>query len=321
MELQSKYKTLRDVPQIDYLAPGGSLCAGCGGLLAVRLFHKVLGKNVVWVNAAGCMTIMVNYPLVPLKSNWLYTAFASAPAGAQGIRDALDILIRKGKIPESEDLKVVVLTGDGAAYDIGLQSTSGAIYRNLDFYYLCYDNQAYGNTGFQVSSATPVGSATATTPPVPSEPAGNIQKRKDLFEIWRAHNPPYIATLSSSYTVDFLRKVEKGSTFKGPKLYISLAGCPTGWGYDPRETIREEKLAVETGIWPLKEAVEGKVKHTVVPRALKPVEEYLATQSRYQHLFNPVRRKEVIRSIQEQVNLYWEEASKREDFEIKLVNT
>ncbi|MEM0118454.1 MAG: thiamine pyrophosphate-dependent enzyme [Conexivisphaerales archaeon] len=321
MELQSKYRTLRDVPQLDYLSPGGSLCAGCGGLLAVRLFHKVLGKNVVWVNAAGCMTIMVNYPLVPLKSNWLYTAFASAPAGAQGIRDALDILIKKGKIPESEDLKVVVVTGDGAAYDIGLQSTSGAIYRNLDFYYLCYDNQAYGNTGFQVSSATPVGSSTATTPATPSQPAGNIQKRKDLFEIWRAHNPPYIATLSSSYAVDFLKKVEKGSGFRGPKLYISLAGCPTGWGYDPRETIREEKLAVDTGIWPLKEAVEGKVRHTVVPRALRPVEEYLATQARYQHLFTPTKRIDVIRQIQNDVNSYWEGVADREGFDIKLVET
>ncbi len=319
MELQSKYRTLRDIPQVDYLEPVGSLCSGCGVVLAVRLFHKVLGKNVVWVNAAGCMTIIVNYPLVPLKSSWLYTAFASAPAGAQGIRDALDILIRKGKMPETEDLKVVVVTGDGGAYDIGLQSTSGAMYRNLDFYYLCYDNQAYGNTGFQVSSATPAGSATATTPPFPSEPAGNSLRRKDLFEIWRAHRPPYIATLSSSYAVDFLKKVEKGSTFKGPKMYITLAGCPTGWGYDPRETIREEKLAVDTGIWPLKEAVEGQVKHTVIPRALKPVEEYLATQARYQHLFFPKKRRDIIDSIQKEVNRYWEEASKKEGFDIKLV--
>lgn len=319
MELQSRYRTLRDIPQVDYLEPGGSLCSGCGGVLALRLFHKVLGKNVVWVNAAGCMTIIVNYPLVPLKSSWLYTAFASAPAGAQGIRDALDILIRKGKIPETENLKVVVVTGDGGAYDIGLQSTSGAIYRNLDFYYLCYDNQAYGNTGFQVSSATPVGSATATTPPFPSEPSGNSLRRKDLFEIWRAHKPPYIATLSSSYAVDFLKKVEKGSTFKGPKMYIALAGCPTGWGYDPRETIREEKLAVDTGIWPLKEAVEGEVRHTFTPRALKPIEDYLVTQARYHHLFFPKKREDIIDSIQKEVNRYWEEASKREGFDIKLV--
>jgi len=319
VEQQTRFRTLKDIPTPDYMSPGGSLCAGCGGLLAVRLFHKVLGPNLVWVNAAGCLTVMVNYPYVPLKSNWLYTAFASAPAGAQGVRDAFDILIQKGKIPAEEDVKVVVLTGDGGAYDIGLQSTSGAMYRNLDFYYLCYDNQAYGNTGFQVSSATPIGSATATTPPTPSEPGGNMFKRKDLFEIWRAHKPPYIATLSSSFAVDFLRKVEKGSKMKGPKLFISLAGCPTGWGYDPRETIREEKLAVDTGIWPLKEAVNGEVKHTYLPRALKPVEEYLSTQARYEHLFRPTKRTEVIRMIQNDVNNYWKMVSKDENVEIRLV--
>ena len=137
MAATTRFKTLKDMPVQDHLAPGNTMCAGCGGILAVRIFHKVLGPNVAWVNAAGCMTITMSYPLSPLKSNWLYTAFASAPAGAQGVRDALDVLMRKGKLPPSEDLKVVVVTGDGAAYDIGLQSTAGAIDRRLDFYSLC----------------------------------------------------------------------------------------------------------------------------------------------------------------------------------------
>jgi pyruvate ferredoxin oxidoreductase beta subunit len=318
MSVQTRFKTLKDIPIEDETVPGGTLCAGCGGQHIVRLFHKVLGKNVVWVNAAGCMTTLYAYPLSPMKSSWMYTAFASAPAGAQGIRDALDILLEKGKIPASEDLKVAVVTGDGAAYDIGLQSTSGAIQRNLDFYYLCYDNEAYGNTGFQVSSSTPYGSASTTTEPTVGFRVGNTDRKKDLFEIWRAHKPPYIATLSGAHVTDFLRKVEKSNSVKGPKLFIALSGCPTGWSFDPQDTIKIERLAVETGIWPLKEAVDGEVRHTYVPRTLKPIEVYLAAQDRFKHLFKPTKNEEAIAAIQDGVLRYWSKASKKEGFEVSL---
>ncbi len=318
MATTTRFKTLKDMPAADYFSPGNTLCAGCGGILAVRIFHKVLGPNVAWINAAGCMTVTMSYPLSPLKSNWLYTAFASAPAGAQGVRDALDVLIAKGKLPPSEDLKVVVVTGDGSAYDIGLQATSGAIDRRLDFFYLCYDNEAYGNTGFQVSSSTPFGSSTKTTPPTAAYPLGNMAKKKDLFEVWRSMRAPYVATLANSHGVDFLRKVEKGLAVKGPKLYIALAACPTGWGFDSRESIKLEKLAVQTGIWPLKESVDGAVRHTFVPRMLTPVREYLRTQARFSHLFEPVEKTEAIAEVQASVNAYWKDAGAREGFEVKF---
>lgn len=320
MATTTRFKTLKDMPVEDYLTPGNTMCAGCGGILAVRIFHKVLGPNVAWVNAAGCMTITMSYPLSPLKSNWLYTAFASAPAGAQGVRDALDVLMAKGKLPKSEDLKVVVVTGDGAAYDIGFQSTSGAIDRGLDFYYLCYDNEAYGNTGFQMSSSTPYGSSSKTTPPTPKYPLGNTNRKKDLFEVWRAEKAPYVATLSNSHGVDFLRKVEKGGTIRGPKLFIDFAACPTGWGYDPKDSIEIEKLAVQTGVWPLKESVDGVVKHTFVPRSLAPVTAYLRTQERFAHLFKPDEKADAIAKIQGSVDAYWREASAREGFEVKLAD-
>jgi len=319
MTTATKFKTMKDLPRVDYLSPGNPLCAGCGGVLAVRLFHKVLGPHAIWVNAAGCMTVITTYPLSPLKSNWFYTAFASAPAGAQGVRDALDVLIAKGKVKPSEDMKVVVVTGDGAAYDIGLQSTSGAIQRNLDFYYLVYDNESYGNTGFQMSASTPFGSSTKTTPPTSRFPIGNESPKKDLFEIWRAHKPPYVATLSSAHVVDFLRKVEAGTTMKGPKLYLAMAGCPTGWGFGAEETIRVERLAVETGVWPLKEAVDGITKHTYVPRALKPVSEYLKTQERFAHLFELEQRNAPVAAIQESVNSYWRAVSAAEGVQVRLV--
>jgi pyruvate ferredoxin oxidoreductase beta subunit len=319
MATTTRFKTLKDMPTEDYLSPGNTLCAGCGGVLAVRIFHKVLGPNVAWVNAAGCMTVTMSYPLSPLKSNWLYTAFASAPAGAQGIRDALDVLMAKGKLPASEDLKVVVVTGDGAAYDIGLQSTAGAIDRRLDFYYLCYDNEAYGNTGFQLSSSTPYGSATKTTPATAEYPLGNATGKKDLFEVWRSMKAPYVATLSNSHGVDFLRKVEKGMGIRGPKLYIAFAACPTGWGFDPRDSVEVEKLAIQTGIWPLREAVDGVVHHTVIPRALTPVREYLKNQDRFAHLFEPTEKHEAISTIQAMVNEYWKKVSADEGIQLKLV--
>ncbi|MCL7383464.1 MAG: thiamine pyrophosphate-dependent enzyme [Thaumarchaeota archaeon] len=309
---KTKLSTIKDLLGEDYVVPGTPLCAGCGALIILRLFHKVLGGRVVWVNAAGCVTLMMVYPFAPLKSSWMYTAMACAPAGAQGIRDALDILIEKGRIPIEEDLKVVVVTGDGAANDIGLQSTSGAIHRGLDFYYLCYDNEAFGNTGFQYSAATPYGSRTATSPPTPLIPEGYRGKKKDLFEIWRAHKPPYVATISPSHPMDVVRKIEKAEKYRGPKLFISLSPCQPGWLIDTMDAIKVAKLAVETGVWPLKEAVYGEVRHTFIPRRLKPVEEYLKIQGRFSHLFYPVKRDDVIAKIQSEVEEYWRAVYARE---------
>lgn len=166
------YKGVRDIPQEEFLAGGTGLCGGCGGLLSLRLLHKALGHDVVFVNAAGCLTLLAVFPFTPLHSSWLYAAMASAPAGAQGVRDALDVLIARGRLAREEDLKVVVITGDGAATGIGLQATLGAIQRGLDFYYFCYDNEGFANTGFQMSPSSPFASRTATTPPSPHDPVG-----------------------------------------------------------------------------------------------------------------------------------------------------
>jgi len=300
------YKSLKDLPREEYVSPGSPLCAGCGALTTLRLIHKALGGNVVIVNAAGCMTLMATYPFTPLRSSWLYTTMASASAGAQGIRDALDILIAKSRIPESEDLKVLVLAGDGSTYDMGLSPTSAAIHRGLDFWYLCYDNEAYGNTGFQTSAASPLGSKTATSG------SSLPESKKDIFEIWRAHKPPYVATVSSHEPVDLADKVYRAMKWRGPKLFLSLAVCPTGWGFDPELSDQLAKLAVETGVWPLKEAVDGHVRHTLIPSRLKPVEEYLKPQRRFRHLFFPERNESLLAQIQGNVNKYWEEVRSAE---------
>ncbi len=302
------FKKIKQLPREEQVLPGTSLCAGCGGLEALRLAAKVLGPNVVYVNAAGCFTLLAVYPFTPFHGSWLYTTMGSAPAGAQGIRDALDVLIAKGRLPQEEDLKVVVLAGDGSTYDMGLSATSAAIYRNLDFYYFCYDNEAYGNTGVQLSSATPFGARTTTSPCSLQHPAGVTREKKDLFEIWRAHRPPYIATVSPRHPLDLAEKFARAARVTGPKLFLALSACPTGWGYDPAQTTEVARLAVESGLWPLKEAVNGIVTHTYVPKR-KPVEDYLKLQARFRHLFEPARQDEAIRHIQRHVDAYWAEAA------------
>jgi len=300
---ETRFRNLRDMPSVHLLGTGTPMCAGCGGLEALHELYDVLGPRSVFVNAAGCMTLLAAYPFTPFRGSWLYTAMASAPAGAQGVRDALDILRAKGRMRPEEDLEVVVLTGDGAAYGMGLSATSGAIERGLDFIYLCYDNEGYGNTGQQYSGATPHGALTSTS----GGPRGYSGFKKPLFDIWAAHRPAYVATVIGAEPLDLARKVEKAMGLKGPRLLIALAPCPTGWGFDPRDTVNVGRLAVKTGVWPLKEYVDGRVTHTKVPRERAPVEEYLRLQGRYAHLYAPQRNEALIAEIQAGVDAYWAE--------------
>jgi pyruvate ferredoxin oxidoreductase beta subunit len=298
---ESVYRRMPDLPSTHLLGGGTPMCAGCGGLQALHQIYDVLGGKTVFVNAAGCMTLLSVYPFTPFRGSWLYTAMASAPAGAQGVRDALDILIEKGRLPPEEDLGVVVLTGDGAAYGMGLSSTSGAIDRDLDFLYLCYDNEGYGNTGQQTSPATPQGAHTSTA----TGGAGHTGTKKDLFALWVANRPAYVATVCAAEPLDLARKIEKAARMQGPRLVLALAPCPTGWDFDPKDTTEIGRLAVATGVFPLREYEDGRVIHTKVRRPRLPVEEYLARQGRFAHLFEPERRQDVIDAIQARVDAYW----------------
>jgi pyruvate ferredoxin oxidoreductase beta subunit len=304
-ELDVPYKRMKDLPSTHLLGTGTPMCAGCGGLSALHSVYDVLGTKTVFVNAAGCMTLLSVYPFTPFRGSWLYTAMASAPAGAQGVRDALDILLAKQVIDKDDDLDVVVLTGDGAAYGMGLSATSGAMERNLDFIYLCYDNEGYGNTGQQFSGATPHGARTATS----RGPGGFGGYKKDLFGIWAAHKPAYVATVVGAEPLDLARKIEKAKHLKGPRMIIALAPCPVGWEFDPGRSIEIGRLAVTTGIWPLKEYIDGRVVHTKVRKPRAPVEEYLRLQGRYRHLFEPERNDGLLAEIQARVDAYWKAVS------------
>jgi pyruvate ferredoxin oxidoreductase beta subunit len=305
---ETVFKAMKDLPPEHLLSPGTAMCAGCGGLEVIRLFHDILGENTVFVNAAGCMTLLCLYPHSPFRGSWMYTSMSSAPAGAQGIRDALDLRIASGKLDPSRDRHVVVLTGDGAANGIGLSSTSGAIDRGLDFFYLCYDNEGFGNTGHQTSAATPHGALTATD----HGPDGFTGDKKNLFSIWAAHDPAYLATISGNEPVDLARKLEKAMRRKGPKLFISFTPCPTGWHFEPKDTLRIATLATKTGMWPLKEYENGRVTHTKIPQPAgrrPPVEEYLKLQGRFARLFQPERNEKALSRIQARVDRYWEDAA------------
>ncbi|MDH3973628.1 MAG: thiamine pyrophosphate-dependent enzyme [Deltaproteobacteria bacterium] len=298
---EPKIRKISDLPSSHLLGTGTAMCSGCGGLEAVHQIYDILGEKTVFINAAGCMTLLSVYPFTPFRGSWLYTAMASAPAGAQGVRDALDILIAKG-LPEEEDLQVVVLTGDGSAYGMGLSATSAAMERNLDFIYLCYDNEGYGNTGQQYSASTPHGAKTSTS----KGPSGFRGYKKDLFSIWAAHKPSYLATVTGAEPLDLARKIERAKEMKGPRMIIALSPCPTGWDYDPSQSVEVGKLAVKTGVWPLKEYADGKVIHTKTPKERLPVEAYLEKQGRFAHLFEPKRNEELIGEIQRGIDEYWD---------------
>jgi pyruvate ferredoxin oxidoreductase beta subunit len=270
-------------------------------LEAVHEVYDSLGAKTVFVNAAGCLTLLATYPFTPFRGSWLYTAMASAPAGAQGVRDALDVLLAKGRMGPEEDLEVVVLTGDGSAYGMGLSATSSAIERGLNFLYVCYDNEGFGNTGQQYSEATPHAAHTATS----LGRAGFTGYKKDLFAIWTAHRPAYAATAVGAEPLDLTRKIETAKSIKGSRLILTLAPCPPGWGFDPQEAVEIGRLAVKTGIWPLKEYVNGQIRHTKIPHPRLPVEEYLKRQGRFAHLFQPERHEALIRELQARVDAYW----------------
>jgi len=300
---EKRISRMKDLPSTHLLGTGTPMCSGCGGLEALHQIYDVLGDKTVFINAAGCMTLLSVYPFTPFRGSWLYTAMASAPAGAQGVRDALDILLHKEKIGRQDDLEVVVLTGDGSAYGMGMSATSGAMDRNLDFLYICYDNEGYGNTGQQYSSATPHAARTATS----RSSRGYPGYKKDLFAIWAAHNPTYVATVIGSEPLDLARKIEKAKAMSGPRMIIALSPCPTGWDYDPQESVNIGKLAVKTGIWPLKEYIDGEVVHNRIPRKRLPVEEYLRLQGRFSQLFEPEKNTGMLAEIQARVDRYWGE--------------
>jgi pyruvate ferredoxin oxidoreductase beta subunit len=286
----------RLVTRRENFAPGHRACIGCGEALAVRLACKALGQNIIIANATGCMEIVSSpLPSTSWRVPWIHTLFENTAAVASGIEAGLQVLVRKGRIP-AQDTKVVAIAGDGGTSDIGLQALSGAFERGHNFLYICFDNEAYMNTGIQRSSATPYGAFTTTSPPGKVS-IGQVTWKKDMPAIAVAHNIPYVATACHSYPFDLMAKVEKAAATQGPAYVHILSVCPTGWRCPVDLTIRMGRLAVETGIFPLYEVEEGKYKLSVDFPKLRPVTDYLKLQGRFRHLSD-----DVMNEIQQRTN-------------------
>ena len=288
----------------EYLAPGHRACLGCGEELAVRLICKSLGKNVIITNATGCTEIVSSpFPCTSWKVPWMHTLFENTAAVASGIEAGIKILKQKGKY--SQDVKVVGMAGDGATLDIGIQALSGALERGHDFIFVCFDNEAYMNTGIQRSSATPFGAST-TTSPAGNKSIGQTTWKKNMIAIAAAHNIPYVATACASYPFDLMNKIEKAKKVNGPSYIHVLSVCPTGWRTTSDTTIEMGRLAVRTGIFPLYEIEDGKYTLNVDPPKLRPVEDYIKRQGRFRHL-SP----ESIKHIQDRVIVEYTQLKER----------
>ena len=290
----------------DLLCGGHRACAGCAAPIAIRQALMAVdpeSSDVVVGCATGCLEVTTTiYPYTAWRVPFIHSAFENSAATVSGVETAYRALKKKGKI--DRDIKFMAFGGDGGTYDIGLQSLSGAMERGHNMLYICYDNQAYMNTGIQRSSATPKGASTTTSPAGSAIPAGKKQIRKDLTQIMVAHGIPYAAQASPSNWRDFTRKVEKALEVDGPAFINVLSPCRLGWRYAPEETIELARLAVNTCAWPLYEVENGVVKINYKPKDKLPVAEWLKKQGRFRHLFKP-GNETLLEEIQEDIDRNW----------------
>lgn len=284
-------------PQQEYMYSGHNACPGCGATLVVRYMMKALQDKAVIVIPASCWSIIsgVN-PLRCLETVVLHSPFPAAAAVGSGIKKGLQAV---GDL----HTQVVVLAGDGGTFDIGIQGLSGAAERNDDIIFVCYDNEAYMNTGMQKSSATPFGSASTTTPP----PRVKQNPKKDIMRIMAAHQIPYAATATIAFPEDLLAKVRRAMEIRGFRFLHILTPCPQGWGSPVEKTVELSRLAVQTCVFPLFEIEDGRRYHlTYCPEARLPLENYFALQKRFAAL-DP----EQVELARESVNYHWEELCRK----------
>ena len=288
------------------LVGGHRLCAGCGASVAVRGVLRALeeGDRAVVANATSCLEVSsFMYPYTAYEDSYIHSAFENAGATIGGVEAAYRVMKKKGKIDET--FKFIAFGGDGGTYDIGLQSLSGAMERGHDMVYVCYDNEAYMNTGSQRSSSTPRFTDATTSPAGTVEP-GKRQNKKNLTEILAAHDIPYAAqTTFWGNFKDLHEKSHKAIYTEGPAFLNVLSPCPRGWRYDPADLAEICKLAVNTCVWPLYEIEEGTWKLNYEPRKKVPVVEFLKRQGRFAHMFEP-GNEWMIEESQKYVDQQWE---------------
>jgi pyruvate ferredoxin oxidoreductase beta subunit len=292
---------IKDLPVEECYIPGSAACPGCPATMGLRIVFKALGKNTIMVVPACCTAVIESlHPNTSFDIPTMNIAFEAAAAGASGVEAALR---QQGK----GDTTVVAWAGDGGTYDIGIQALSGALERQTNFIYICYNNQIYSNTGIQRSGATPYGAWTTTTV------GGKTEFRKEMGEIIKAHHIPYAAQACVSYPEDLYKKIKKAKSIKGPKYVEILCPCPPGWRFGMEKTVDMGILAVETGTWALYECendvtiFNGKSKLLLEKKIeRKPVEEWIKLQGRFRHLFKPTKDVKKIKEIEDHTDRMWE---------------
>jgi pyruvate ferredoxin oxidoreductase beta subunit len=281
---------LNKVEKKDLFTSGHRACGGCGQALAARLVQDASGENTIACVATGCLEVFSSpYPDPSWRIPFLHSLFENASAVASGVEAAYKAL-KKGPV------NIIAQGGDGSTADIGFQSISGMFERGHNVLYVCYDNEAYMNTGVQRSSFTPLGARTTTTP------MGNKTRKKNLPLIAADHGIPYVATATVDDFRDLQRKVKTALSIEGPKYIHIMAPCPLGWGHHGELTVKICRLAKDTGLFPIYEIIDGKMTNVRKIPAKVPVEEYLKLQGRFSHLFKKGGSKETIAEIQEIAN-------------------
>ncbi|MBN2407885.1 MAG: pyruvate ferredoxin oxidoreductase [Elusimicrobia bacterium] len=284
------------------LGSGHRMCSGCGAPIVAKMIMMGTDKPLVVTNATGCLEVATTiYPYTAWNIPWIHNAFENSAATASGVETAYRALKKKGKI--KKEIKFLAFGGDGGTHDIGIQSLSGALERGHNFVYVCYNNEAYMNTGIQRSGATTRGAATTTSP------AGEVMQgktvfAKDLTYICAAHNVPYVAQGSISNWKDLIEKSNKAFEKEGPAFIHVLSPCPPGWKYPPEKSVELAKVAVECKIWPLYEVEDGQWRITYTPKKPVPVDEWLKMQGRFRHLYKE-ENKHIIDEIQEWTDNNW----------------
>ena len=294
----------------EQLSGGHRACAGCGAPIIVRQVLMAADSPVVCGSATGCLEVTTSiFPFTAWRVPFIHSAFENSAASVSGVEAAYRSLKRQGKLPVDKEIKFIAFGGDGGTYDIGLQSLSGAMERGHNMLYVCYDNEAYMNTGIQRSSGTPK-YANATTSVAGKAVPGKQQFRKDLTAIMAAHNIPYTGQTTVGHWNDLITKVQKALAVNGPSFINILQPCRLGWGYEPQNTIEMAREAADTCFWPLFEAVDGEWKLTYRPKEKKPIADWMRKQTRFKHLFRP-GQEALIQEIQENVDLEWNRLLKK----------
>ncbi|MFH1399807.1 MAG: thiamine pyrophosphate-dependent enzyme [Candidatus Woesearchaeota archaeon] len=299
-------KELSKLPE--RLGPGHRMCIGCGVPIAIREILLGTDKPVVVGNATGCLEVCTTiYPYTSWKVPFIHNAFENVAATMSGVETAYNVLKKSGKI--TKDIKFLAIGGDGGTYDIGLQSLSGMLERGHNVFYVCYDNEAYMNTGIQRSSATPFGADTKTAP-AGKVKQGKTQFKKDLTKVVAAHNIPYVCQAAIHNYVDVIKKAQKAFATEGPAFMNILTPCQAGWVFPYNKTVEISKLAAQTCYWPLFEIENGRYTLNYDPKDKKlPITEWLKTQRRFSHLFSP-QNKPLLDKIQKHVDQEWEKLKK-----------